>query len=384
MRRRVLPALIALLLCLPAIGSRAEVAWTMPEGVAAAVLTDGTGAAVLCEGNADEPMQVAGLARLPALLTLADAFDNGAIDGGATMHVSARAAGIGGPTAFLESGEQMAAAELMKAAVMISAGDAIMALGEGAFGSESVFVENINATLQRLGLDCAVSDALGSSLVLSARDVATLGAAAVGSETFLRYSGLYFERLVHADGRETELVSANQLVRTYAGCVGLLTGSSSTDGYCGVFAAVRSGTTFIAVVLGAGDPSTRASAASAMLDFGFAAYRVETLLRTGDTVARDVPVDDGTVRTIDLVVREEISLLLPRSEALPEAKTEAPALLPAPLAADTAVGKVSYYNAEGVLLAEAALYPASDVPAFGILDILHAIFRGYLGLPPGV
>ena len=92
MRRRVLPVLIALLMCLPAIGARAEVAWTMPEGVAAAVLTDGTGAAVLCEGNADEPMQVAGLARLPALLTLADAFDNGAIDGGATMHVSARAA----------------------------------------------------------------------------------------------------------------------------------------------------------------------------------------------------------------------------------------------------------------------------------------------------
>ncbi len=383
MARRMLPLLLVLALCLPPRAARAA-EWTMPEDVDAAALTDGTGGVLLCGSGEEQARQVAGLARLPALLTLARAFDAGALDGAAALRVSERAAGIGGPTAFLESGEQMAADELMKAAVMISAGDAIVTLGEGAFGSEAAFVEAVNDTLAGLGIGRTVTDALGTGLALSARELAVLGAAAAQSGTFLRYSALYYERLAHADGRQTDLVSANQLVRSYAGCVGLLTGSSAEDGYCGVFAAVRSSTAFIAVVIGADDPAARTAAASALLDYGFASYRVETLLRAGDAVVEDAPVQDGAARTVDLVVRGDVSLLLPRADAAPQAAAEAPQPLCAPLSADTAVGTVRFFDAAGALVAEAPLYPAADVPAFALTDILRAIVRSFFGLPAGL
>lgn len=381
MFRRMLSLLCCLaLLCLPGPSSaRAEPTWALPDGVRAAILVDGAGGTVLCGAGADEALAVAGLVKLPALLTLAQAFDGGLIQAETAMHVSDRAASITGPTAFLERGEEMSAAELMKAAVMISAGDAIMALGEGAYGSESVFVENINATLRLAGVERTVTDALGTSLTLSAGELAQLGRAAATSETFTRYCGLYLDHIVHPDGRETELVNANRLVRSYAGCMGLLTGSSAQDGYCGVFAATRSGTTLIAVVLGARDTGTRFSAASALLDFGFASYRVETLIAAGEVVATAVPVQDGTVRQIDLVAHEEIALLLPRDQERPTAVKDVPELLSAPLSQDAPVAEARFVNAAGETVARAKLYPAEDVPSFRFLDVLHAIVRSFLG-----
>lgn len=384
MCRRLLSMVCCLaLLCLPAgRRARADEGWTLPEGVRAAVLVDGAGASMLCGANEGEALSVAGLSKLPALLTLAQAFDEGMIREDAAMHVSSRAAGVTGPTAFLERGEEMPADELMKAAVMISAGDAILTLGEGAYGSESVFVDNINATLRLAGVERTVTDALGTSLTLTAAELALLGRAAAQSETFQRYCALQLDQLRHADGEETELVNANRMVRTYAGCFGLLTGSSSQDGYCGVFAATRSGMTLIAVVLGAQNTATRFSAASSLLDYGFAAYRAEPLLSAGEVVLSGVPVEDGTVRQVDLVAREAVTLLLPRAQERPSLAEEAPELLSAPLSRQTAVAEARFVNAAGETVARVPLYPAEDVPLFRLTDIFRAIFRDFLGMPP--
>ena len=100
----------------------------------------------LLERKGDVSLSAAGLCKLPAVLTLCRAFDNEVIEENTLMSVSRRAAGISGPTAFLEAGEQIAAGELLKAAVMLSAGDALCTLGENAFGSESVFCQNISVT----------------------------------------------------------------------------------------------------------------------------------------------------------------------------------------------------------------------------------------------
>ena len=114
----------------------------------------------LLDKKGTEPMSVAGLRKLPAVLTLCRAFDSGLIAESTGMQVSPHAASISGPTAFLESGERIEAGELLKAAVMISAGDAIVTLGENAFGSESVFLNNIQVTLKELGIDRTLTDCL--------------------------------------------------------------------------------------------------------------------------------------------------------------------------------------------------------------------------------
>ena len=229
--KRLLAILTLICTACYASAAMAAVDVSMAGAGVSAVLMEPETQTRLFDGGADERHSVAGLVKLPAILTLAQAFDEGTVQEETKVHVSERAAGVGGPTAFLERGEEISSGELIKAAVMISAGDAIMALGESVYGSESVFTENINVTLRQLGLSANATDVLGTGLRFSPWELATLGRGALKSDTFMRYAALYMDSISHGDGRETELVNANRLIRNYAGCTGLLTGSSPEDVY---------------------------------------------------------------------------------------------------------------------------------------------------------
>ena len=384
-KRRVPAALLIMGLLLLAPGSglpgqaaAGRAALPEAEALGAAVLYEPDTGTALWQKDAAAGHAVAGLSKLPAILTLCQLMDDGALNGSDALRVSAAAAKVGGPTAFLEEGETIALKELLKAAVMISAGDAITALGEHAFGSREVFTDNVNVTLKQAGLDARASDPLGAGLALSANDLARLGGAALASEAFTKYCVLYLDTLRHDDGRETELVNANRLVRNYAGCTGLLTGSSPEDGYCGVFSAMRNGTRLIAAVIGAETAVRRTAAAVAMLDYGFAGFRTVTLAEAGEAAA-EVNVRDGEQKTIRLVPRETLRVLLPAGESPPEPERDVPEKLEAPLRAAEPAGKLVWRGADGAALAEAALYPDTDVAAFGIGDIVRRIAAGFVG-----
>ena len=321
---------------------------------------------------------VAGLTKLPALVTLCEAMDTGIIARDTVMQVSEKAASVGGPTAFLEPGEQLAAEELMRAAVMISAGDAIYALAENAFGSEQVFLGNIAVTTARLGLDKTLTDAVGTGCAFSAYELMQLGRAASASPTFCEFSGCYIANLVHADGRTTELVNANRMIRFYAGCFGLMTGSSREDGYCGVFVATRNDMSYLVVIVGAPSSETRFAAASALFDHVFANYKLQRLSTAYEPAVTGAKVRDGDWDAVDLVPHETVVLLLQKSEGELTRTLELPEELAAPLAADTAVGRLLYTYPDGTPVREIALYPARDVLSNGLLDILRRIARAYV------
>jgi len=345
-----------------------------------AVLTDASGKTALFDLCADVPYEVAGLSKLPAILTLCQAIDEGLIRADAEMTVSKRASEIGGPTAFLEQGETVRASELIMAAVMISAGDAIMTVGENAYGSENVFIENIHATLRLCGVDRNMTDACGTGMQFTAKELALLGAAALRSETFQKYCALYREVFLHPDGRETELVNANRLVRTFSGCKGLITSSSGTSTYCGVFAAERGGTGFLAVVIGAESANDRFSAAESMLNYGFSNYVIREISRPDTVIAAAIPIHEGTVPSVDLITRENLDLLLEKREeqGLREER-EIPEQIEAPVDPSVPLGRICYYNAAGALLAEVPLYADKAVASFGWKDVFSEIAVRFLG-----
>jgi len=374
-------ACAVLLLCvfLPFRQSFAENLTIEPEPMGA-ILTDAEGSETLFGLYADVPYEVAGLAKLPAILTLCQAFDEGMLHADTEMTVSARASDIGGPTAFLEEGERIRASELIKAAVMISAGDAIVALGENAYGSETMFLENIHVTLRLAGVEKQMTDACGTGMQFTAKELACLGAAAMRSETFQKYCTLYREVLLHADGRETELVNANRLVRSYSGCKGLITGSSGTSTYCGVFAAERSGTGFLAVVIGAASANDRFAAAETMLNYGFSNFVSQQLCRAETIVAEAVPVHEGAEKTVNLIAREDVRILLPKSaqQGLREER-EIPEILNAPVDVSQPLGALHFLDASGKQLASVPLYADRAVEAFGWKDVFSAIAVRFLG-----
>ena len=324
-----------------------------------------------------EAMAVAGLRKLPAVLTLCRAFDSGLIAESTGMQVSPRAASISGPTAFLESGERIEAGELLKAAVMISAGDAIVTLGENAFGSESVFLNNIQVTLRELGVDRTLPDCLGTGTAFSASDLCALGAAAVKSEHFCRWSGQYREHIVHAGGRETELVNANRMIRSYSGCFGLMTGSQKEEGYSGVFAVKRQEAVYVAAVIGAKSSEDRFAAAASLFEYAFATFQPVRLTGAGEVVAPDWPVLSGDRAAVDLVAHEDASLLLNRQAGKVERRLDVTEPLTAPLFAAEPVG-TAVFTLGGEEVFSVALYPAADVVSHSLLDLLRRVGGAYL------
>lgn len=379
--RRIMAAAVAVALMIPVAFSYAD---TEPQpdlglnGVRAAVLMDVQSGAFIYGERAEETFPIAGVAKLPAILTLAQSFDDGSIAPDIEMQTSRMAAGITGPTAFLEAGETLKAAELLKAAVMISAGDAIMTLGENAYGSEAVFLDNIHATLREAGLESAPSSVLGAGELYTAEQLARLGALAASSSSFLQCSALYMDEIAHPDGRTTELVNANRLVRSYGGCSGLMTGSSQPDGYSGVFYTKRNGTALIAVVIGAKDAAARSEAAVKLLDYGYANFRSLLLADAGSVLAPDIPVRGGQIRTLDLVAKEQVSVLIRKTQGKLTESRSLPEYLAAPLSTTDAVGIIEYTDEAGQIVASVQLYPSEAVIAFGITDILKQIARDFI------
>ena len=330
------------------------------------------------EEHADEPLGVAGLSKLPAVLTHCRAFDNGLLSGDAAVSVSRRAASIGGPTAFLKTGETIAAEELIRAAVMISAGDAIVALMEHAFGAEDVFLQNISLTLKSVGIERTMTDCLGTGERFSCRELLRLGEAALMSETFQRYCTVKYAVLTHEGGRETELASANKLLSTLPGCIGLFTGSSKQDGYCGVFACRRGGTTFLCAVVGAENSSARQQEATKRIEEAFANYKTVTLSEASEPLAEAYPVENGDRDTVDLYTHTDVALLLKKSDGEPQPVFDLPEVLSAPLNPDFSVGLARFYDGEGNLLCELALYPGEAVASTGFRDILARVLGMYV------
>lgn len=80
------------------------------------------------------------------------------------------------------------------------------------------------------------------------------------------------ENIIHrtAQGeKEFCLTNTNKLIRSYEGCVGLKTGSTSVAKYCVSAVAQRGEMTLLAVVMGAPDAKVRFKDAAALLDYGF-------------------------------------------------------------------------------------------------------------------
>ena len=329
---------------------------------------------VIREYDSEQKCNIAGMTKLPAVLTLCAAFDQGMIDENANVSVSAKAASIGGPSAYLDKGETVPAKELIRAAVMISAGDAIYALAEHAFGSEDVFLKNIALTMRAAGVDMELDDCLGMYMTFSCRELIALGEAAIDSRTFMKYCSEKYAVLTHANGRKTELSTSNKLLTTLPGCIGLFTGSSKTDGYCGLFACKRGETVYVCALIGANNSKTRFDIASKLFEEAFANYHYVTVCDTDEPQVESYPVEGASVDAVDLYTKESCSILLKKSDGEPQRKIDLPEQLSAPLDPDHAVGTIAYYDADGSLLLEQALYPKDIVVSSGFMEILKRTF----------
>ncbi len=160
----------------------------------------------------------------------------------------------------------------LQAVIVKSANDVTVMLGEAIAGSETAFVQKMNATAKRLGMSRTnfvnTNGLPDPGQVTTARDLAKLARAVV---TEYPEHAHYWSAPDMRLGKR-RLGSHNALLKTFPGADGLKTGFTCDSGFNVVASATRDGRRLMAVVLGETSGNERAVRAASLLEHGFQNY----------------------------------------------------------------------------------------------------------------
>jgi len=338
----------ALLWCLAPIGSAQALLSVAPLNESApvtlpcdsALLMEASSGQIIFEVNADEKRPVASVVKIMTILMCIEAVENGRVSLSDTVEISKNASGMGGSQVLLDTGEKQTLDVLLKSAIVGSANDASVAIAEHIYGSQELFVSEMNRRAKELSMkdthfvNCTGLPANGQHT--TARDVARMSEMLFSHDVYYDYSTVWMDSVDHGDGRVTDLTNTNRLIRLYDGCDGGKTGSTNEAGYCISATAKRGGMRLIAVVLGAKAGSDRFDAAESMFDYGFANYRMNTVAEKGARVRGEMPVAGGREDSVPLQLNADLTLLMNKAD---QAEIQLVPSLPSEIAAPVKEGQ---------------------------------------------
>lgn len=277
---------------------------SVSEAPKAAVLMEAGTGQILYSVNAQEKLPMASITKVMSLLVLADYIDSGELQLTDKVKASSYASAAEGSVIWLESGEEMTAAELLEAVIVSSANDAMIALAEHVAGSEAQFVKLMNKRAKTMKLantkftGCVGFDDEGH--YSSAEDIAIMTAELMTKEY---YRGWLLTWLDYLRGGETQLLNTNKLIRYYDGIIGGKTGTTDGAGCCLTACAERGNMRLVAVVLGCGDDPERFDRAEELLDYGFSGFERFTP-EVDNRELKQIPVERGEFTTVKTAVEQ--------------------------------------------------------------------------------
>ena len=250
-----------------------------------AVLMEASTGKILFEKASHEKRSPASVTKIMTVLLAFEALENGQIHLEDEVVTSAYAKSMGGSQVFLEEGEKQTVQTLLKCILVSSGNDASVALAEYITGSEMEFVNKMNEKAKTLGMNdthfvdcCGLTDS--DDHYTSANDIALMSRELITRfpEVF-DYTTIWMENITHVTQRgssEFGLSNTNKLLRSYNGCNGLKTGSTSKALFCVSATALRNNIQLISVIMAGPDSKTRFKEAAQLLDYGFGKCRLYT------------------------------------------------------------------------------------------------------------
>lgn len=390
MRHRVLTAVLSLFFsvgcCLPALAAEKQYENLTDLGLtskSALLMEEDTGT-ILYEQNSHEALPPASVTKVMTLLLIYEGERDGKFEWTDTVQVSEHAASMGGSQVFLEEGETQTAADMTKSIAIASANDAAVAMAEFLAGSEEAFVQKMNERAKELGMeDTNFVNACGLDTeghVSSAYDIALMSRELMENFPEIKeYTTTWQDSIVHKTRRGEEtfgLTNTNKLIQWYDGATGLKTGSTGNALYCLSGTAERDGMGLIAVVMAAPDYKVRFREVMQLLDYGFANYAIEKGREKGYAMG-EVPVEKGMTDTVEAVVAEEISVLVPKGkESQWETRTELLPAVSAPVEAGTKVGELVYLR-DGEEVGRVELTAGENVAKANVDTMLRRMLAGW-------
>ena len=310
-----------------------------------ALLMEMSSGEILVDKDSEKPLPPASVTKMMVMLLAMEALESGKISLNDTVIASPEACRMGGSQIWLEPGEEMTVADLLKAIGIVSANDASYALAEYISGSHEEFVQLMNKRAQELGLKNTLyvnatglqPDGGGQGNLTSAYDQAILARELLKYPAVLQWTRQWIDSL---RGGESFLRNTNNLVRFYEGCDGLKTGYTSEAGYCLVATAQRNGVRLIAVVMKAPTSTVRNSEITKLFNYGFSQYKALKLVNSGQILGSTTVVK-GTVKEVNLILPQDLTVVLKKDvQSKPEVQISYPPKVRAPLPQGTPVGEV--------------------------------------------
>jgi serine-type D-Ala-D-Ala carboxypeptidase (penicillin-binding protein 5/6) len=268
-----------------------------------------------------------------------------------------------GSRTFIELGKPVSIQDLILGMIVQSGNDATIALAERIAGTEETFAQMMNANAKRLGM---VGSHFENSSGLpspqhytTSRDLSLLANAMI--REYPQYYKWFSVREFEHNGIKQQ--NRNGLLEKDPTVDGLKTGHTDSAGYCLVTSALRDGMRLVSVVMGSASMKARENASTALLNYGFTFYDTK-LVAKGGTVLATARVWKAQVPSVDLGIKDDLYITLPRGASDVKTATDVQPRLIAPLGLDTTVGTL-HVSAGSQTLATLPLHPLKNVPAGG-------------------
>ncbi|ATF87199.1 D-alanyl-D-alanine carboxypeptidase [Burkholderia gladioli] len=348
-----------------------------PPGVNARswVLVDASSNQVLASGNADERVEPASLTKLMTAYLVFEALSTKKIsmEQIVTPSEAVRRVGTDESRMFIEANKPVSVHDLVYGMIIQSGNDAAIALAELVGGSESQFVNMMNAEAQKLGMSgthfADVNGMPDPQHYTTAGDLAKLSARLI--RDFPDYYNIFsVKEFSYNNIRQP---NRNRLLWIDPTVDGLKTGHTQAAGYCLIASAKRAlpgadgGTRrLVSVMMGETKESDRVQDSMKMLNYGYSAFDAVRLYKGGQAV--ETPrVYKGKANSVQVGVQKDQFVTLPKGvgdKLKPQVTLNTPLI--APLAEGQQVGTVQFV-ADGKTVAQFPVVALQAVPEAGLL-----------------
>ncbi len=339
-----------------------------------AILLNADTGTVIFSHNEDDKRPIASMCKIMTLNLCFDAIEKGELSLNDKITVSEEAAGMGGSQVFLEANAEYEVNELLKSIVVASANDACVAMAEQICGSEDVFVDKMNEKAKGLGMsntfftNCTGLPKHGQ--YSCAKDVAKMFGELLSHKDYFKFSKIWMDKIEHPENRVTEISNTNKLVKFYNGCDGGKTGYTAEAGHCLSASALRDGTRYIAVVIGAPDSKTRFNEVSSMFNYGFANYTTKKIVDEQKPLNLNINVVGGKKDNLKVIAEKPIYLFMKKNEKRAvEMNFEPISLVKAPVSKGDMVGNLCVYE-NGEQISSVRVISLEDVAEKTYFDVI--------------
>jgi D-alanyl-D-alanine carboxypeptidase (penicillin-binding protein 5/6) len=348
------------------------------------ILIENSSGRVLSEMNADERLAPASLTKIMVLLLIAEEVNAGRLCLSEEVVTSSHASSRDGSVIWLEPGEVMSAADLVKSVVISSANDATVALAEHIAGSEEEFVKLMNRKAYTLKMsNTNFTNTVGydhPEHYTTARDVAAMSRALMREENYAVFAEHMLTRLCSVrtgTARETQLLNTNNLITYYKGIEGIKTGTTDNAGFCLSASAFRNDMRLIGVVLGCKDNYDRVDLSEKLLDYGFAGYELH--IPDSEIQLEPLLISGGVKRDLEITRLDSPPVVIPKgiADSL-EYEIYLPQKVTAPIIRNQPVGTITAVL-DGEVVYESYIVAAQSVQKLTFWRVLAAMVRGFFG-----